>query len=49
VLFDGVAGMLAALDDAGTVWGIVTNKPEYLAPDPAAARLAAALCGAGRR
>ncbi|HBP02817.1 MAG TPA: phosphoglycolate phosphatase, partial [Stenotrophomonas sp.] len=31
VLFDGVAGMLAALDDAGTVWGIVTNKPEYLA------------------
>ena len=23
--------MLAALDDAGTVWGIVTNKPEYLA------------------
>ncbi len=31
VLFDGVAGMLAALDAAGTVWGIVTNKPEYLA------------------
>lgn len=31
MLFDGVAGMLAALDDAGTVWGIVTNKPEYLA------------------
>ena len=31
VLFDGVAGMLAALDEAGTVWGIVTNKPEYLA------------------
>ncbi|KAG0753910.1 hypothetical protein G6F22_021247 [Rhizopus arrhizus] len=23
--------MLAALDEAGTVWGIVTNKPEYLA------------------
>ena len=23
--------MLAALDAAGTVWGIVTNKPEYLA------------------
>jgi len=31
VLFDGVAGMLGALDEAGTVWGIVTNKPEYLA------------------
>lgn len=31
VLFDGVAGMLAALDAAGTIWGIVTNKPEYLA------------------
>jgi phosphoglycolate phosphatase len=31
VLFDGVAGMLDALDEAGTVWGIVTNKPEYLA------------------
>lgn len=31
VLFDGVAPMLAALDAAGTRWGIVTNKPEYLA------------------
>ncbi|KAF1015779.1 MAG: N-acetylmuramic acid 6-phosphate phosphatase [Stenotrophomonas maltophilia] len=31
VLFDGVAGMLDALDAAGAVWGIVTNKPEYLA------------------
>lgn len=31
VLFDGVAGMLDALDGAGTKWGIVTNKPEYLA------------------
>ncbi len=31
VLFDGVAGMLDALDAAGTAWGIVTNKPEYLA------------------
>ena len=30
-LFDGVAGMLDALDAAGCVWGIVTNKPEYLA------------------
>lgn len=30
-LFDGVAAMLDALDAAGTVWGIVTNKPEYLA------------------
>jgi len=32
-LFDGVAPMLMALEDAGTVWGIVTNKPEYLARD----------------
>jgi len=31
VLFDGVAGMLDALEAAGCVWGIVTNKPEYLA------------------
>lgn len=31
VLFDGVATMLDALESAGTVWGIVTNKPEYLA------------------
>ena len=31
VLFDGVSAMLDALDRAGTVWGIVTNKPEYLA------------------
>lgn len=31
VLFDGIAGMLDALDAAGCVWGIVTNKPEYLA------------------
>lgn len=30
-LFDGVAAMLDALEAAGTVWGIVTNKPEYLA------------------
>ena len=33
VLFDGVAGMLDALENAGTTWGIVTNKPEYLARD----------------
>lgn len=33
VLFEGVAAMLAALDNAGTIWGIVTNKPEYLARD----------------
>lgn len=33
VLFEGVAAMLDALDAAGTVWGIVTNKPEYLARD----------------
>lgn len=31
VLFDGVAGMLRALEADGTCWGIVTNKPEYLA------------------
>jgi N-acetyl-D-muramate 6-phosphate phosphatase len=30
-LFDGIDAMLAALEDAGCVWGIVTNKPEYLA------------------
>lgn len=29
--FDGVEEMLEALEAAGTVWGIVTNKPEYLA------------------
>ncbi|MBD9477767.1 phosphoglycolate phosphatase [Pseudoxanthomonas sp. PXM02] len=33
VLFDGVAEMLEALESAGTTWGIVTNKPEYLARD----------------
>ena len=32
-LFDGVEGMLSALEGAGTIWGIVTNKPEYLARD----------------
>jgi len=31
VLFDGVAGMLDALEASGCAWGIVTNKPEYLA------------------
>lgn len=31
VLFDGVAAMLEALDADGARWGIVTNKPEYLA------------------
>ncbi|MGV8960450.1 MAG: phosphoglycolate phosphatase [Stenotrophomonas sp.] len=31
VLFDGVADMLLALEQAGSPWGIVTNKPEYLA------------------
>jgi len=30
-LFDGIEPMLSALEDAGTRWGIVTNKPEYLA------------------
>lgn len=33
VLFDGVAEMLVALEQAGSLWGIVTNKPEYLARD----------------
>ena len=33
VLFDGVAELLAALEAAGSTWGIVTNKPEYLARD----------------
>ncbi len=33
VLFDGVDAMLSTLEAAGTVWGIVTNKPEYLARD----------------
>ncbi|MCD9026931.1 phosphoglycolate phosphatase [Luteimonas sp. BDR2-5] len=31
--FDGVEDMLAALEAAGTPWGIVTNKPESLARD----------------
>jgi phosphoglycolate phosphatase len=30
-LFEGVDAMLRALEDAGCRWGIVTNKPEYLA------------------
>lgn len=30
-LFEGVEAMLQALEQAGTRWGIVTNKPEYLA------------------
>ena len=30
-LFDGIASMLHALEQAGSRWGIVTNKPEYLA------------------
>lgn len=29
--FDGVEAMLAALEADGARWGIVTNKPEYLA------------------
>ena len=29
--FDGVEAMLAALEADGVRWGIVTNKPEYLA------------------
>lgn len=31
VLFDGIEAMLRTLEDAGGRWGIVTNKPEYLA------------------
>ena len=30
-LFADIEAMLAALESAGTTWGIVTNKPEYLA------------------
>ncbi|MFA0923710.1 phosphoglycolate phosphatase [Xanthomonas fragariae] len=30
-LFDGVEELLLRLERAGCVWGIVTNKPEYLA------------------
>ncbi|RDZ28018.1 phosphoglycolate phosphatase [Lysobacter silvisoli] len=29
--FDGIEAMLAQLEAAGRPWGIVTNKPEYLA------------------
>ncbi|QOW22922.1 MULTISPECIES: phosphoglycolate phosphatase [Lysobacteraceae] len=29
--FDGIEAVLGTLESAGTVWGIVTNKPEYLA------------------
>ena len=29
--FDGVADVLAAIEAAGSRWGIVTNKPHYLA------------------
>ena len=31
--FPGVDAFLQVLDDAGVRWGIVTNKPEYLARD----------------
>ena len=31
VRFPGIEPMLSALETAGTRWGIVTNKPEYLA------------------
>ena len=31
VLFADIEAMLVALESAGTTWGIVTNKPEYLA------------------
>ena len=30
-LFEGVAELLRAIEDDGARWGIVTNKPEYLA------------------
>ena len=29
--FEGVEALLAAIEDSGARWGIVTNKPEYLA------------------
>jgi len=29
--FEGIEALLSALEDAGSRWGIVTNKPEYLA------------------
>lgn len=31
VLFDGVAELLQAIEADGARWGIITNKPEYLA------------------
>lgn len=32
-LFDGISGLVGALDGAGVAWGIATNKPErYAAP-----------------
>ncbi len=31
VLFEAIEAMLAALEADGAAWGIVTNKPEYLA------------------
>lgn len=31
VLFDGVAELLEAIEADGARWGIITNKPEYLA------------------
>ena len=31
LLFDGVPDLLDAIESAGSRWGIVTNKPEYLA------------------
>ncbi len=37
-LFDGIAEMLAALDEAGLAWGIVTNKAGWLA-EPVVAQL----------
>lgn len=30
-IFEGVEAVLAAIESAGSGWGIVTNKPEYLA------------------
>ena len=32
-LFESIEAMLAALEANGVAWGIVTNKPEYLARD----------------
>lgn len=49
-LFPGMAELLAALEDGGIAWGVVTNKPGFLARPLLAklgldGRLAALVCG----